>query len=103
MIEKYNGWSIITDREDSLEDLITKRIPYGIYSTLLTAFIKKKLGINEYYLTVYFSNAFHVKKSCSLHSKDSHSLINEANDVIRGVLTQINEDIMNIISELPEI
>lgn len=102
MTEKYNGWSIITDR-DKLEDLITKRITYGKYDTLMTAFIEKKPEAEKYYLTMYFSNNLHAQKSCSLRSKDYHSLVNEANDIIRGVLTKINEDIIKIISELPDI
>lgn len=101
MTEKYNGWSIITDRGD-LEDLIVIRIPYGIFKTMLQAFIEKRPETNKYYVTIYFSSAFFVKKSYPLRSKDYYSLVDEANDIIRGMLTKINEDIISIISELPD-
>lgn len=101
MTEKYNGWSIITDRGE-LADVITRKFHYGKYDWL-SAYINRKSETDKYYMDICCSEPFGLKEKYPLRSKDYHSLVNEANDVLRGIFTEIHGYVMKMISELPEI
>ena len=99
--EKYNGWSIRTNRGE-LTDVITRKFSNekGVW---LAAYVNRLTGANEYYMDICCSEPFKLKEKYSLRSKEYHSLVNEANDVLRGIFTEIHEYVMEMISELPEI
>lgn len=99
--EKYNGWSIRTNRGE-LTDVITRKFSNekGVW---LAAYVNRLTGTNEYYMDICCSEPFKLKEKYPLRSKDYHSLCNEANDVLRWIFTEIHEYVMEMISKLPEI
>ena len=98
--EKYNGWNIRTNRGE-LTDVITRKFSNenGVW---LAAYVNRLTGTNEYYMDICCSEPFKLKEKYPLRSKDYHSLVNESNDVLRGIFTEIHEYVMEMISELPE-
>lgn len=114
--EHYENWTIITDRPGGLCDLVTRSLEFGAfgdaykYKRNIQTFIKE--GINEqkgtYYLDITgmspfkFDNEYRTIQ-LRTHINDYHALIDEANDVIRALLTEMHEYIMEMIGQLPEI
>lgn len=114
--EKYEGWTIMTNRPNGLCDLVTRKLEFGTFGDAykfkrdIQIFLNE--GINErkgtYYLDITGMNPFKFDgeyRTIQLrtHINDYHALIDEANDVIRVLLTEIHEYIMEMIGQLPEI
>ena len=116
--EKYEGWTIMTNRPNGLCDLVTRKLEFGTFGDAykfkrdIQVFLKE--GINEqkgiYYLTIIGMSPFKLGDKDStitlkthINDDNFHSLINEANDVLRAMLTQMHEYIMEMIGQLPEI
>ena len=105
--ESYNGWNICTERPGGLINLISREFQYGKHSWM----INKELNtdIDTYYLSIIacepfvFDMAKHFKLHTHINDDNYHALIDEANDVIRGLLTEMHEYIIAMINELPEI
>lgn len=107
--ETYNGWNIITERSNGLCDIVERKLKFGKYGWM-SVIIKKEQNteIDTYYLSITASKPFQMRDvSPRLHTHvnddNYHALIDEANDVIRVVLTEIHEYILTMIKELPEI
>lgn len=106
MTEKYSDWTIITNRPDNLCDYIGRKFSFNKYGWL-SATIQKEINTDQdvYYLTFCSSAPFTVNdKKMVLRTKtnDYHALIDEANDLIRVLLTQMHDNIMEMINQLPD-
>ena len=95
MIEKYNGWSIVTKRDGNLSDLITKRVKFGKYGYVQLFVESDRLGVVS-------SHPFSFK-DINLRSLDIHSKCNEADDAFRAEITNLNSYLLEIVNQLPEI
>ena len=108
--ESYNGWNICTERPGGLINLISREFQYGKHSWM-KVYINKELNtdIDTYQLSIIacepfvFDMAKHFKLHTHINDDNYHALIDEANDVIRGLLTEMHEYIIAMINELPEI
>ena len=74
----------------------------------LSATIQKEINTDQniYYLTFCSSDPFKLNdQKIVLRTKtnDYHALIDEANDLIRVLLTQMHDNIMEMINQLPDI
>lgn len=77
----------------------------------MKVYISKELNtdIDTYYLSITSCEPFsfdmteHFKLHTHINDDNYHALIDEANDVIRGILTEMHEYILSMINELPEI
>ena len=113
--ESYSGWDIRTERPDGLCDIVKRHfeIKKPHLYVWMEVCIEKKLNtdIDTYYLDFTANEPFcftpDKNKYVTLHTHvnddNYHALIDEANDVIRGVLTEMHEYIIAMINELPEI
>lgn len=101
--EKYSGWDIYTNRPHLTPDLIETELCFSENYRWVHAFIKKALDEERYELKVICTEPFVCKRTIPLESKDYYSLINEANDVLRGIFTEWHEYVEELISGLPEI
>lgn len=116
--EKYEGWTIMTNRPNGLCDLVTRKLEFGTFGDAykfkrdIQVFLNE--GVNEqkgiYYLTINGMSPFKLSDRDStiilrthINDDNFHSLINEANDVLHTMLTQMHEYIMEMIGQLPEI
>ena len=106
--EIYNDWTILTEREE-LCDYVARRFKFGKYGWMSVT-IQKELNadVDTYYLSITASDPFQMRNispKLYTHVNDDnyHALIDEANDVIRCVLTEIHEYILAMINDLPEI
>lgn len=115
--EKYEGWTIMTNRPNGLCDLVTRKLEFGTFGdaykfkhdiqVLLKEDINEQKG--TYYLDIIGTSPFKLSDEDSIitlrtHINDDnyHSLIDEANDVLRTMLTQMHEYIMEMLGQLPE-
>lgn len=106
MTEKYSGWTIITNRP-ILCDFIGRKFSFNKHGWL-SATIQKEINTDQniYYLTFCSSDPFKVndqKMVLRTKTNDYHALIDEANDLIRVLLTQMHDNIMEMINQLPDI
>ena len=103
--EMYENWSITTERPDYLTDIVKinfENLSKGNEYTCCR--ISKDLKTNAYVVegNIFGRNFKYVLRT-QRNDDNYHSLIDEANDVIRGWLTVLHEDILTMIDVLPEI
>ena len=106
--ETYNGWTIHTEREDGLCDYVARRFKFGNYGWMSVTIQKELNKPDTYYLSIVASDPFqmnNISQRLRTHVNDDnyHALIDEANDVIRCILTEIHGYILTMINDLPEI
>lgn len=106
--ETYNGWNIVTERTNGLCDIVERKLKFGKYGWMSVTIQKELNKPDTYYLSIVASDPFqmnNISQRLRTHVNDDnyHALIDEANDVIRGVLTEIHEYILTMINDLPEI
>ena len=69
---------------------------------------ERNTDTDAYYLSITASKPFNMKDTIprlhtTVNDDNYHALIDEANDVIRSVLTEIHNYILTMINNLPEI
>lgn len=108
-IETYDNWKIITERnsltylsyDEKLNDIV--KIDLDKENTYYCR-IEKDINANKYIIKgCIFGFDFEQFLKTQINDDNYHTLINEANDIIRGWLTVLHEDILSMINILPEI
>lgn len=108
-IETYDNWKIITERNsltylnynEKLNDIV--KIDLDTENTYYCR-IEKDINTNKYVIkgNIFGFNLEQFPRT-QINDDNYHTLINEANDIIRGWLTVLHEDILSMINILPEI
>lgn len=106
--ETYNGWNIVTERTNGLCDIVERKLKFGKYGWMSVTIQKELNKPDTYYLSIVASDPFqmnNISQRLRTHVNDDnyHALIDEANDVIRCILTEIHGYILTMINDLPEI
>lgn len=111
--ETYNGWDIRTERPNGFCDIVEHHFeikkPHGY--VWMNVRIRKLDATDTYYLDFTANEPFrftpekneYITLHTHVNDDNYHALIDEANDVICGVLTEMHEYIIAMINELPEI
>lgn len=106
--ETYNGWNIVTERTNGLCDIVERKLKFGKYGWMSVTIQKELNKPDTYYLSIVASDPFqmnNISQRLRTHVNDDnyHALIDEANDVIRCILTEIHGYILTMINDLPDI